>query len=113
MGEFLGIVISVLCLGAAFVLGFSLRQIVNFYRERRDRERRNLDFWAREMGNGETVIFLGPFSSNVFAGIIPRNTDFEPSGLMGLGDARALHELTAHLSKHGIKVDLVYTPTIS
>jgi hypothetical protein len=35
--------------------------------------------------------------------------DFEPSGLAGLGDSKALHELTALLSKMGIYIHMSYS----
>lgn len=37
------------------------------------------------------------------------NEDFEPTGLVGLGDARAVHELTTYLSSIGVSADMAYT----
>jgi hypothetical protein len=104
MSNFFGIGVNILSSGIAFVLGVSLRSIIHRYRVRHSR-----GFWGSKIGKGKTVIFLGSFPNELFASPTQVNEDFEPTGLVGLGDARAVHELTTYLSSIGVSADMAYT----
>lgn len=97
---FVNLGIGIAASGISFVLGVMLRTLTDNYRTRRSRA-----FWGKGIGNGKTIILLGSFSDEM----ITPATGFEPSGVIGLGDARAAHELAAYFSRLGIAVDIAYT----
>jgi hypothetical protein len=103
MSEFLGVGINILSSGIAFILGLSLRTIIHRYQIHRSR-----GFWGRGIGKGKTVIFLGSFPSEMFANPVRKNEAFEPTGMVGLGDTRAVHELTSLLSNLGVAAEMAY-----
>jgi hypothetical protein len=83
----------------AFLLGISLRSMLHYLRTYRSRR-----FWAG-VRKGKTVLCLGSFKASDL-GPYMKVEDFEPTGLAGLGDSKALHELTAMLSKMGIYIHM-------
>jgi hypothetical protein len=86
----------------AFLLGISLRSMLHYLRTYRSRR-----FWAG-VRKGKTVLCLGSFKASDL-GPYMKVEDFEPTGLAGLGDSKALHELTAMLSKMGIYIHMSYS----
>jgi hypothetical protein len=64
----------------AFFIGLATRYMIDLLKVRRARR-----FW-KSMTDGENRFVLGGFE---------QFEQFEPSGLMGVGDARALHEILA------------------
>lgn len=91
--------VAVAASGVSFVLGLMLRTLTDNYRTRRSRA-----FWGKGIGNGKTIILLGSFSDELIA----RTTEFEPTGLVGLGDARAAHELAVYFNRLGVTADIAY-----
>ena len=82
----------------AFLFGISLRSMLHYLRTYRSRR-----FWGPGVRKGKTVLCLGSFKASDL-GPYMKVEDFEPTGLAGLGDSKALHELTAMLSKMGIYI---------
>lgn len=89
--------------GLAFLFGISIRSIVHYLRTYRSRH-----FWGAGVRKGRTVLCLGSFKASDL-GPYMKVEEFEPSGLAGLGDAKALHELTSMLSKMGIYIHMSYS----
>jgi hypothetical protein len=81
-----------------FGLGLSTRSLVGTVRSWRGRR-----FWGREILRGRTRLFLGSF---------PRFNHLEPSGFIGLGDTRAVHELATNLGQLGVSLELAYAPNL-
>lgn len=71
----------------SFLIGYAWRRGLQLFRARRARR-----FW-RPMIGGRTVLVLSRFTTF---------SDFEPSGVIGAGDARALQELTSYYSEIGL-----------
>jgi hypothetical protein len=71
----------------SFLVGYAWRRGLQLFRARRARR-----FW-RPMIRGRTVVVVSRFRTF---------SDFEPSGVIGAGDARALQELTAYYSEIGL-----------
>ena len=104
MDQVVNLGIGVAASGVSFVLGVMLRTFVDNYRVRRSRA-----FWGRGIGDGRTVILLGSFSEELITSSVHRSgSDFEPSGIVGLGDARAAHELAAYFSRLGVSAQIAY-----
>jgi hypothetical protein len=99
MGLFVNLGVGIAASGISFVLGVMLRTFTDNYRSRRNRA-----FWGKGIGNGKAIILLGSLSDELIA----RAPEFEPSGIVGLGDARAAHELAAYFTRLGVTADIVY-----
>lgn len=83
----------------SFALGYAWRRIRQAYRTRSARR-----FW-RPLIEGPTLVVLSRFRDF---------SDFEPSGLIGAGDSRALQELTSYFSKIGLEVpEVVYDGSVT
>lgn len=102
MGQIVNLGVGVAASGISFVLGVMLRTFVDAYRTRRSRV-----FWGRGISGGKIVILLGSFSDELIARSVNRS-DFEPTGLVGLGDARAAHELAAYFARLGVRAEIAY-----
>jgi hypothetical protein len=76
----------------SFLLGYAWRRGRQVYRTRRARR-----FW-RPMINKRTVVVLSRFKTF---------SDFEPSGVIGAGDTRALQELTTYYNDIGLDAPLI------
>lgn len=81
-----------------FTLGVGTRTLLGTFRSWRGRR-----FWGREIIRGRTRLFLGSF---------PRFNHLEPSGFIGLGDTRAVHELATNLGRLGVPLELAYASTL-
>lgn len=86
----------------AFVVGVSARSALHYLQTYRSRS-----FWGAGVRKGKTVLCLGSFKASDL-GPYMKVEEFEPTGLAGLGDAKAVHELTALLSKIGIDIHMSY-----
>lgn len=99
MGLFVNLGIGVATSGISFILGFIFRTFTDNYRIRRSRV-----FWGRGICSGKTIILLGSLSDELIA----RTPEFEPTGVVGLGDARAAHELAVYFERLGVTADIAY-----
>lgn len=99
MDLFVNLGVGIAASGISFVLGVMLRTFTDNYRSRRSRA-----FWGRGIGNGKTIILLGSLPGELIA----RTPAFEPTGVVGLGDARAAHELAIYFSRLGVAADIAY-----
>jgi hypothetical protein len=100
LDNFRDLALNVVSSGLAFVVGVSLHQIVSWWRIYKERK-----FWGKGASEAPTVIFLG--SHEQVRNVTVR--DYEPSGLAGIGDARAVHELTSLLGSAHIDARVAYT----
>jgi hypothetical protein len=89
--------VNLLATGAAFCFGLISRTVMHNLRSRRARR-----FWGRN-AKGDTNVFLGAFA---------RYRDFEPTGMIGVGDARASEELTALLRVLGMRFTMSYSDRV-
>lgn len=104
MGQIINLGVGVAASGVSFVLGLMLRTFVDVWRVRRSRA-----FWGRGISGGKIVILLGSFSDELVAKSANRSPDFEPTGMVGLGDARAAHELASYFTRLGLRAEIAYT----
>jgi hypothetical protein len=89
------ILINLVAAAIIFSLGASTRSAWSLIRSWNGRR-----FWGRGILHGETLLFLGSF---------PRFRSLEPSGFVGVADARAVHELTAGLQRLGVTFTMGYS----
>lgn len=99
MGLFVNLGVGIAASGISFVLGVMLRTFTDNYRSRRSRA-----FWGKSIGSSKIIILLGSLSDELIA----RTPEFEPTGVVGLGDARAAHELAAYFSRLGVTAKIAY-----
>jgi hypothetical protein len=106
MGQLVNFILGVIAPGISFILGLMLRSIID-----RFVARRNQAFWGKGIRNCRAVIFLGAFSNAMVTEFMKREDDFdfEPTGLIGLGDARAAYEMAAYFAAIGVTADIAYT----
>jgi len=90
--------INLLATAIAFGLGTGTRTVVHSVRTWRSRR-----FWGGVL-KGRLTLFLGA---------LPRLRDLEPSGLIGLGDTHAVHELTDTLTGLGATFEMSYAEKLS
>jgi hypothetical protein len=102
MNALFGLGANLVASAIAFLFGIFLRSILHYARIVRSRR-----FWGEGVGSGKAVLCLGSFRGNDLS-VDLEVEQFEPTGLIGLGDAKAVHELTALLSKIGIAADMLY-----
>jgi hypothetical protein len=102
MDLFVNLGIGIAASGISFVLGIMLRTITDNYRIRRSR-----DFWGKGIGSGKIIILLGSFADKLTQSD-PTSPAFEPTGVVGLGDARAAHELAVYFTRLGVAADIAY-----
>jgi hypothetical protein len=93
----LNVVASLLFVG----LGILLRSMLEFLRHYRGRR-----FWGRSARSPRAILFLGTFPNPKFLG-------FEPSGLIGAGDTRAVFELTRALTLIGTRLEIAYSSRLA
>ena len=94
MGDVRDLVINLLAAMIAFVSGALTRELYRLTRSRRGRA-----FWGKRMLGSRTVLFVGEF---------PRFNHLEPSGLVGLGDFHAVHEMTDGLAALNSSFEVAY-----
>jgi hypothetical protein len=99
MGLFVNLGVGIAASGISFALGIMLRTFTDNYRARRSRA-----FWGRGIGSGKTIILLGSLTDELIA----RTPEFEPTGVVGLGDARAAHELAVYFNRLGVTANIAY-----
>jgi hypothetical protein len=87
----------------AFIIGVSLRSALHYIHTSRRRR-----FWGGGVSKGPTVLCLGYFKANDLSPYL-KVEEFEPTGLTGLGDTKAVYELTALFAKIGIDIHMSYT----
>jgi hypothetical protein len=98
VSEIRDIVINIVAAILMFVAGMISRGVVGFAQLHRDRA-----FWGRRLLRGRTYLFIGSFV---------RFNHLEPSGFVGLGDLRALQDVTATLEKNRAKFEVAYSSRI-
>jgi len=94
VGDVRDLVINLLAAMIAFVSGALTRELYRLTRSRRGRA-----FWGKRMLGSRTVLFVGEF---------PRFNHLEPSGLVGLGDFHAVHEMTDGLAALNSSFEVAY-----
>ncbi|WP_305782528.1 hypothetical protein [Symbioplanes lichenis] len=99
MGDLRDLAINLAAAVIAFGSGIVTREIFRLQRSRRGRA-----FWGRRMLTSRTLLFVGEF---------PRFNHLEPSGMVGLGDYHALHELTTGLAAFGSSFGIAYASQIT
>jgi hypothetical protein len=99
VGDVKDLVINLVAAIIVFVAGALTREFFHFSRSRRGRA-----FWGKSMLSSRTLLFVGEF---------PRFNHLEPSGLVGLGDIHAVHEMTTGLAELGSSFDIAYASQVS
>lgn len=100
MNDFRELALGVLASGIAFCCGLSFKRTISWWRARKIR-----DFWGPGLRHAPVVLFLGTFDGVPNVAI----TNYEPTGVAGLGDTHAVHEITAFLKDSNIDVAMSYT----
>lgn len=91
---FQDVTINLIASAVAFLLGVGTRSGVRLLRAWRGRR-----FWGRAIAREETLLLLGT---------IPKFKRYEPSGLIGAGDSRAVQELASMFGDLGIDFKTSY-----
>ncbi|HEX5198956.1 MAG TPA: hypothetical protein VFW27_03365 [Actinoplanes sp.] len=99
MSDVRDLVINLVAAVIVFVAGVLTRGFFQLARARRGRT-----FWGKRTLRSRSLLFVGEF---------PRFNHLEPSGLVGLGDVHAVHEMTNGLAALGSSFEIAYASEVS
>jgi hypothetical protein len=99
VGDVKDLIINLVAAIIVFASGILTREFLHFIHVRQGRT-----FWGRRMLRSRLLLFVGEF---------PRFNHLEPSGMLGLGDVHAVHEMTTGLAALRSSFEIVYSSQVA